>query len=108
MFAIIIRIPEGSFSQLPVLRLSPSTAILTNGVGVKEENWCSQYRAEHPVVQHVRGVHTHIVEQNGSGKVDQDGKACGASVDANALVRGEGACTPDRHIVLLEEGDVEG
>ena len=46
-------------------------------------------------MQHSRGVHTHIVEQNGSGKVDDDGETRGASVDPDALVRGEGARTPD-------------
>ena len=102
-----LRPARGLFSQLSVLRLSPTATVLTNGVCVKEEDWRSQYGAEHPVMQHSRGIHTHIVEQNGSGKVDQDGKARGASVDANALVRVESTCTPDRHIVLLEEGDVE-
>ena len=73
----------------------PTAAVLTDGVGVKEEDWCSQYGAKHSVVQHSRGVHTHIVEQNGSGKVDDDGETRGASVDPDALVRGECARTPD-------------
>ena len=79
----------------------------SNGVGVKEQDGCSQDGGKHAVVQNSRSIDTHKKEGDGSGEVDEHYSQHCAHIDAHPLVCGEVTQPTDTGISLLLESQVQ-